>query len=151
MSNNVVQRSGKDRLRYAISFEVLLMMILVPAGAAFFDKPIAEIGVLGAALAGKAMLLNLAYNWVFDQFDARAERISSERSHLGRILHAMGFEITLTITSLPLYVWWLEIGVLDAFLADIFITSFVVGYTYVFTLAYDKAFPLRRLPSSVEV
>ncbi len=143
MSTKVVQRSGMDRLRYAISFELLLMAILIPAGSAFFDKPLAEIGVFAAFLCGKALLLNLVYNWIFDQVDARAGRISSQRSHLGRIFHALGFEISLTITSLPLYVWWLQIGVLDALAADVFITSFVVGYTYLYTLAYDKIFPLR--------
>ncbi|MDF1669706.1 MAG: PACE efflux transporter [Roseovarius sp.] len=142
MSGNVIQRSGKDRLRYTVSFEVLLMTFLIPAGSFVLDKPMAQIGVLGGALALKAMLLNFVYNWVFDQFDARAGRISSQRSHLGRIFHAFGFEFSLTITSLPLYVWWLQIGILEAILADIIITSFVVVYTYGFTLAYDTIFPL---------
>jgi uncharacterized membrane protein len=45
-------RSGKDRLRYTISFELILMLFLIPAGVIFFDKPAASIGVLGVALAG---------------------------------------------------------------------------------------------------
>ncbi len=150
MSDEVVLRSGKDRLRYTISFELLLMAILVPAGAAFFDTPVAEIGVLGGILAGKAMLLNLVYNWLFDKIDARAGRVSSERSHVGRILHAFGFEISLTLTSLPIYIWWLGIGLLDALVTDIVVTSFVVAYTYVFTLAYDRFFPLGRRMSRLE-
>lgn len=144
MSNKVVLRSGKDRLRYAISFELLLMAILVPVGAAFFDKPLAEIGLLGAVLAGKAMLLNLVYNWVFDKIDARAGRIASDRSHFGRILHAIGFETSLVLTSLPIYAWWLGIGLLEALMTDLVVTSFVVAYTYVFTLAYDRLFPLKH-------
>ncbi len=151
MSDKVILRSGKDRLRYAISFELLLMVILVPAGAAFFDKPVAEIGLLGAILAGKAMLLNLVYNWLFDKIDARSGHISSERSHAGRILHAFGFEISLTVTSLPIYIWWLSIGLLDALVTDIVVTSFVVAYTYVFTLAYDSFFPLKRQTYPVKV
>nr|WP_325253626.1 PACE efflux transporter [Amylibacter sp.] len=147
MSENVVQRSGKDRLRYTICFEISLMTILIPAGSFIFDKPIAEFGLFGAFLAGKAMLLNLLYNWGFDQVDARAGRLSSERSHFGRVLHALGFEASLTLTSLPIYVWWLQITVLEALMADIVITTFVVGYTYVFTLAYDKIFPLHRQPA----
>lgn len=146
MTTKVVLRSGKDRLRYAISFEMLLMVFLIPAGAIFFDKPMAEIGALGVALAVKAMLLNLIYNWVFDRIDAKAGRVSSQRSTLGRLLHAVGFELGLVLTSVPLYVWWLQITVLDAFLADLAVTTFIVGYTYVFTLAYDKAFPLLGRP-----
>lgn len=146
MSDKVALRSGKDRLRYTISFELLLMAILVPAGAALFDKPIAEIGVLGAVLAGKAMLLNFFYNWIFDKVDARAGRVASERSHFGRILHAIGFEASLVVTSLPIYAWWLSIGLLEALITDITVTSFVVVYTYVFTLAYDRLFPLKFDP-----
>ncbi|UXX84031.1 PACE efflux transporter [Roseovarius pelagicus] len=137
-----ILRSGRDRLRYTVIFELLLMAMLIPAGAVFFDKPMMDIGVLGAMLSVKAMLLNLVYNWAFDQLDARAGRVSSARSHWGRILHALGFEVSLTITSLPIYVLWLQVSVVDALMADIVITSFVVGYTYVFTLIYDKAFPL---------
>ena len=147
MSEKIVLRSGKDRLRYAISFELLLMVILVPAGAVFFDKPIAEIGALGVILAGKAMLLHLVYNWVFDKIDARAERVASERSHMGRIVHAVGFEVFLVSTSLPIYAWWLGIGLLEALVADVVVTSFVVAYTYLFTLAYDRLFPLHRQTS----
>lgn len=144
MSETVVQRSGKDRLRYTICFEISLMTILIPAGSVIFDKPIAEFGLFGAFLAGKAMVLNLLYNWGFDQVDARAGRVSSQRSHFGRVVHALGFEASLTLTSLPIYVWWLQISLLEAFAADIAITTFVVGYTYVFTLAYDKIFPIHR-------
>lgn len=39
---------------------------------------------------------------------------------------------------------WLKIGVVEALAADIVMTSFVVVYTYVFTLAYDRVFPLVR-------
>ncbi|AKS46132.1 Uncharacterized membrane protein [Octadecabacter temperatus] len=149
MSAKVVLRSGKDRLRYAVSFEFLLMVILVPAGAIFFDKPITEIGVLGIILAVKAMILNLAYNRIFDHFDTKAGRVSSQRSQVGRILHAVGFELMLLISSIPLYAWWLQITLLDAFLTDIVVTTFIVGYTYFFTLGYDKAFPL-PMPSEFE-
>ncbi|WP_340107811.1 PACE efflux transporter [Pikeienuella sp. HZG-20] len=144
MTDQTILRSGRDRLRCTISFEMILMAMLIPAGAAFFDKSLSEIGLLGMALSLKAMVLNLAYNWVFDRIDARSGRISSERSHLGRILHAVGFEFSLIFTSLPIYMLWLKICALEALAADLVVTTFVVGYTYVFTLAYDKAFPLVR-------
>ncbi|MEX0303617.1 MAG: PACE efflux transporter [Leisingera sp.] len=135
-------RTAKDRLRYTISFEIFLMAILVPVGAAFFDKPLSDIGLLGAFLSVKAMLLNLLYNWIFDKADAKAGRVSSDRSALGRLLHATGFEATLLITSLPVYIWWLGLSLLQALATDLTVTSFVVFYTYGFTLAYDRLFPV---------
>ncbi|MGI9514722.1 MAG: chlorhexidine efflux transporter, partial [Anderseniella sp.] len=80
MSQSPAMRTGADRLRYTATFEMTLMVLLVPAGAAFFDKGWADIGVLGLILSVKAMLINLVYNWVFDHVDARADRISSDRS-----------------------------------------------------------------------
>lgn len=150
MTDTAILRSGRDRLRYTITFELLLMTMLIPAGMAFFDKSVMDIGLLGAILSSKAMVLNLIYNWGFDRIDARSGRIASERSHKGRILHAIGFEASLTLTSLPIYMLWLKIGVVEALAADVVVTTFVVAYTYVFTLAYDKAFPIVR-PLAVEV
>jgi len=144
MSQTAVMRTGRDRLRYAITFEASLMVILIPAGAAFFDKGLADIGLLGIILSLKAMLVNLVYNWVFDHVDARANRISSDRSTIGRIIHAAGFETTLMLTSLPIYVWWLQITMLQALMTDVVVTSLVVAYTYAFTLGYDRLFPLVR-------
>ena len=142
MSQSPAMRTGADRLRYTVVFEMTLLVLLVPAGAAFFDKGWADIGALGLILSTKAMLVNLIYNWVFDHVDARANRISSDRSTIGRIVHAVGFELSLVITSLPIYVWWLTLSVLEALMTDLVVTSFVVVYTYLFTLGYDRLFPV---------
>ncbi len=152
MSQSPALRTGADRLRYTVIFEMTLLVLLVPAGAAFFDKGWADIGLLGLILSTKAMLVNLVYNWVFDHIDARANRISSDRSTVGRILHAVGFELTLLVTSLPIYVWWLNITVLEALMTDLVVTSFVVAYTYLFTLGYDRLFPVVpvRVPVKAE-
>ena len=150
MSQTATMRSGRDRLRYTLTFEASLMLMLIPAGAAFFDKGLADIGLLGIILSLKAMLVNLVYNWVFDRFDANANRISSDRSTIGRIMHASGFELSLLITSLPIYVWWLNITLVEALLTDLVVTSLVVFYTYFFTLGYDRLFPVVRLPVPVK-
>ena len=143
MSKTVALRSGKDRLRYSISFEVTLMMFLIPAGAAFLEKSITDIGILGIALSLKALLISLIYNWVFDRLDASRGRVSSDRSFFGRILHAIGFELTLLATSMPIYMWWLDLTLFEALATDLIVTSFVVVYTYFFTLGYDRLFPVQ--------
>lgn len=144
MSQTVALRSGKDRLRYTIAFEAVLAAFLVPAGAVFFDKGVAEIGLLGVVLSLKAVLIGLLYNWVFDRLDARIGQVSSDRSHFGRIVHAIGFELTLLTTSLPIYFWWLNLTILEAVMMDMVVTTFVVAYTYLFTLAYDRLFPVSQ-------
>jgi len=144
MNDAIILRTTRDRFRYTFIFEITLMLVLVPIGAVFFDKPLVDIGLLLLVLSGKAMVWGLFYNWVFDQLEARSGRISSNRSWAWRIVHAIGFEVSLTITSLPIYTLWLNIGILEALTVDIFVTSFVVAYTFAFTLAYDRAFPLTQ-------
>lgn len=90
------------------------------------------------------MLLNLIYNWIFDSFDARAGRVSSDRSVVGRIIHAMGFEAMLILTSVPILIWWLDLSVGQALLMDLMISSFVVLFNLVFTWAYDVIFPVKQ-------
>lgn len=144
MGNTVLLRSGKDRIRYTLLFESSLMALIVPVGAYFFDSSFVNIGLLMAILSVNAMIWNLIYNWAFDLVEARQGRVSSERTWRRRILHAAGFEFLLTLMSLPINAFWLNISPLEALSVNIAVTSFVVVYTYVFTLAYDLAFPLTR-------
>lgn len=150
MTHTVTLRSGKDRLRYSISLEVGIMAFLIPAGAAFFDKTLADIGLIGLVLSLKAVLFGLIYNRVYDHFDARSGRVASDRSQLGRILHALGFEMTLLLSSLPIYTVWLGLTVAEAIATDLVVTTFVVTFTYVFTIAYDRAFPILSHAMAVE-
>ena len=80
MKTNIVIRTGKDRLRYTFLFEMLLIAILAPVGAFVLDRPVFDVGFLAVVLAAKAMIVGLGYNWLFDLWDVRANRIPSERS-----------------------------------------------------------------------
>ena len=144
MKQNIVVRSGKDRLRYTGLFELTLMAILTPVIAVVLKKPMFDVGLIALVLSLKAMFFNLLYNWFFDRFDARAGRIPSERSYAWRIVHAIGFEVGLVFTSLPIVVWWLGLTIWQALLMDLAVTSFVVGYTFLFTLGYDRLFPVSQ-------
>ena len=143
MAQKVKLRSLKDRIRYTVIFETVLLTMLVPAGMIFYDRDILDIGLLGVVLVVKAMVLNIIYNWVFDRLEARTGRVASDRPHKLRIIHAIGVEVTLAITSIPIYTWWLKITVLEAILIDVVVTTFIVGYTYIFTLVYDLVFPIK--------
>ena len=151
MQQNIAIRSGKDRLRYSCLFEVSLILILAPIGALVLDRHLFDIGMLSIVLSLKAMVFNLIYNWVFDLMDVRAGTIPTQRTIIGRLLHAMGFEIGLVLTSLPIVMWWLGLTLLEAFLMDVVITSFVVVYTFGFTWTYDLFYPVKQcamVPSS---
>lgn len=144
MQNKITIRTGRDRLRYTCLFEILLILILAPIGAIIFERHLFDIGLLSLVLSLKAMVLNLIYNWLFDLRDVRAGRIPTQRSVLGRIAHAVGFEAGLVLTSLPIVMWWLGLTLLQAFLMDVVVTSLIVVYTFVFTWSYDFLYPVEQ-------
>ena len=51
-------RSAFDRLRHAISFEVIALILVIPAGAILFDVPLHDFGVVGIVSATLATLWN---------------------------------------------------------------------------------------------
>ena len=48
---------------------------------------------------------------------------------------------------MPIYMWWLGLTILEAVAMDLVVTSFVVVYTYIFTLGYDRVFPVLPHPA----
>lgn len=144
MQQDIAIRTGKDRLRYTSLFEFFLILILAPIGAFVFDRHLFDIGLLSIVLSLKAMVINLIYNWFFDLMDVRAGNIPTRRKISGRILHAVGFEAGLVITSLPIVMWWLGFTLLEALLMDVIVTSCVVVYTFVFTWTYDLFYPVEQ-------
>lgn len=91
MSQNIVIRSGRDRMRYTMIFEATLLALMIPAGALVFERSHTDIGILAIFLSVKAMLINLLYNWLFDRWDVRNGRVPTERSWKGPYSTCFGF------------------------------------------------------------
>jgi len=139
-------RSGLDRLRYALVFEAILIVLMGIAFWAFSDRSFAESGTLAAILSVVALIVALLYNYVLDRVDAHFGRVPTERTTLARIGHAVGFEFLLVVLTLPVIMWWMEWGFWQALMFDIVSIAFVVVYTYLFTLAYDRIYPVVQEP-----
>ena len=134
-------RSACDRLRHAISFEVIALILVIPAGAILFDVPLHDFGVVGIVSATLATLWNLGYNVLFD---LALQRLTGTtlKSRIVRVLHALAFEAGLLMVLLPFIAWYLGISLWDAFVLDIALAAFYLVYSYVFNLIYDTLFPL---------
>ncbi|WP_341204961.1 PACE efflux transporter [uncultured Sulfitobacter sp.] len=134
-------RSAFDRLRHAISFEVIALILVIPAGAILFDVPLHDFGVVGIVSATLATLWNLGYNVLFD---LALQRLTGTtlKSRIVRVLHALVFEAGLLMVLLPFIAWYLGISLWDAFVLDIALAAFYLVYSYVFNLIYDTLFPL---------
>ncbi len=134
-------RSTSDRIRHAISFEIIGLALITPLGAFAFGMPIADIGVVGVASATIATGWNYLYNLGFDHLMQRMT--GGTRKSLGiRVLHAALFEGGLLVALMPLIAWYLGVSLLQAFMMDVSFALFYLVYAFVFNWAYDRIFPL---------
>lgn len=144
MATDIVIRTGLDRLRYALLFEGTLIIILSVLAATFFDRTWLAMGLFSVTLSLIALVVNVFYNYAFDRFDVRYGRIPTERTHGWRLVHAAGFEFSLVLVNMPVIMWWMNWQWWQALALDIAIAFLAVIYTYSFTLAYDRVFPIEQ-------
>jgi len=134
-------RTTRDRIRHAISFEVIGLAIVTPLAAWAFDKPLHDIGIVGFVSATLATGWNYLYNLMFDHAMQRI-RGSTLKTTPIRLLHTVMFEAGLLVVLLPFIAWYLSIGLWEAFLMDVSFAIFYMVYAFVFNWAYDRLFPL---------
>jgi uncharacterized membrane protein len=134
-------RSVSDRIRHAISFEIIGLAIITPLGAVAFGIPIADIGIVGIASATVATVWNYLYNLGFDHAMRRVTG-GTQKSLSLRVLHAVLFEAGLLVALLPLIAWYLGVSLVQAFMMDVSIALFYLVYAFIFNWAYDRVFPL---------
>ncbi len=138
-------RTTADRIRQALSFEAIGLLLVTPLFSWLFDHPLEMIG--GVALAGATAAT--AWNYLFNLgFDTALMRLRGDpRKTLPlRVVHAVLFEATLLLLLLPIFAWWLSISLWQALLMDLSFAGFYVVYAFVFTWGYDRLFPPRLAP-----
>lgn len=134
-------RTGADRLRHTLGFEVVGLLISIPLFTLFTGQPADHLGPLAIGLSLLATGWNYLYNLAVDHWMLR---------HLGRlekrlperVLHALLFELGLLLVALPLTALWLGISLWQALWLDIGFSLFFVVYAFGYNLAYDRLFPL---------
>lgn len=134
-------RDTKDRIRHALSFEIIALVLVTPLGAWAFGLPVAEIGIVAIVSATIATGWNYLYNLLFDHAMLRLAG-HVRKSIAVRIVHAVLFEGGLLLILLPFIAWYLSVSLLEAFLMDVSFAAFYLVYTFVFNWVYDLVFPL---------
>jgi uncharacterized membrane protein len=60
-----------------------------------------------------------------------------------RVVHAAGFELgLLLVTLVPVFAWWLNVGLWQALVMDLWLVVFFLTYTFVFNWVFDHVFGL---------
>lgn len=82
-------------------------------------------------------MYNLGFDHAMQRFAGRTQKTLALR-----IVHAMLFEAGLVAVLMPLIAWYLNIGLVRAFLMDVSFSIFYLVYAFVFNWIYDRLFPL---------
>lgn len=134
-------RTVIDRIRHAISFEIIGLILVTPLGALTFGKPMDDIGVVAFVSATIATAWNYVYNLAFDHMMLRACGDVRKTPAL-RVFHAVLFEAGLLVVLMPFIAWYLGVSLAHAFVMDASFALFYVVYAFVFNWAYDIIFPV---------
>lgn len=134
-------RGFADRVRHAVGFEVIGLVLVTPLGAWFFDHAIYDIGVLSLACATIATVWNYIYNLGFDL--AMRRLCGDTRKSPGlRVFHAVLFESGLLLVLMPLIAWYLGVTLWQALVMDLSFAGFYLVYAFVYNWVYDLVFPI---------
>ncbi|WOE32351.1 MULTISPECIES: chlorhexidine efflux PACE transporter AceI [unclassified Acinetobacter] len=125
---------SKRRIVHALSYEIILLVIIAIALSYIFAIPMEVTGVLGVAMAVTSVLWNMLFNHFFEKFEARRKL---KRTLAVRILHAIGFEGGLMIATIPMIAYALNMSFFDAVLLDFGLTLCILIYTFIFQWCYD--------------
>lgn len=135
----------KRKVVYITLYEIIAITMSTTGLALLSGAGMGHASVAAIAASAIAVIWNLVYNTLFERWEARQAKRG--RSVLRRVAHAIGFEGGLVITLVPLFAWWLEISLWQAFVLDLGLIVFFLVYTFVFNLAFDKIF---GLPASAQ-
>ncbi|AIM20865.1 PACE efflux transporter [Serratia sp. SCBI] len=137
----------KRKLVYVTAYEIIGMAISALGLALLSGHAPSSTGPLAVVITTIAVSWNFIYNYVFEWWESR--QVSRARTLKRRILHAVGFQLTLVVYLIPLIAWWMGITLWQALLLDMALIVIIPCYTFVFNWAFDKLFglPASALPA----
>ena len=125
---------SKRRIIHALSYEIILLIIIALALSFIFQMPMEVTGTLGIAMAVTSVIWNMVFNHFFEKFEAKRHL---KRTVGVRILHAIGFEGGLMLVTIPMVAYAMNMSIGQAILLDLSMTSCILVYTFIFQWCYD--------------
>ncbi|HEJ9124325.1 TPA: PACE efflux transporter [Serratia marcescens] len=137
----------KRKLVYVTAYEIIGMAISALGLALLSGHAPSSTGLLAVVITTIAVSWNFIYNSLFEWWESR--QASRTRTLKRRILHAVGFQLTLVVYLIPLIAWWMGITLWQALLLDMALIVIIPCYTFLFNWAFDKLFglPASALPA----
>lgn len=139
---------SRRRLIHAISYEVILLVIIAIALSFIFSMPLEVTGILGVIMAVISVIWNMIFNHYFEKVE---HKYQWKRTIPVRILHAVGFEGGLMLATIPIIAYMMKMSFIDALILDFGLTMCILVYTFIFQWCYDmveeRFFPDVKLAS----
>ena len=137
-------RTRNDRLRHAIGFELIGLLIAAPLASWATGIHLNHMGPLAIFFSLLATGWNYVYNLGVDKLLLKYQG-HTYKSMWQRVIHTLGFEGGLLLVAMPVMSLWLGISLLEAFVLDLGFVAFYLAYAFVYNLSYDKVFPIHRV------
>lgn len=125
---------SKRRLVHALSYEIILLIIIAMALSFIFEVPMETTGSLGIAMAVTSVLWNMLFNHYFEKAE---QKYKFKRTIPMRIVHAIGFEGGLMLATIPMVAYAMQMTLLEAVILDFSMTMCILVYTFIFQWCYD--------------
>ena len=94
------------RIVHALSYEIILLVIIAIALSYIFQLPMEVTGTLGVAMAVTSVVWNMLFNHYFEKIEAKHQL---KRTIKVRIAHAIGFEGGLMLATIPMVAYALSL------------------------------------------
>lgn len=128
------------RVLYVTLYELIAIAVATAGLAQLSGQGAGHSSVVAVAASAIAVLWNVVFNWAFERWESR--QTVRGRSVARRVAHAIGFEGGLVFTLVPLFAWWFNVSLWQAFVMDLALIVFFLCYTFVFNWVFDQVFGL---------
>lgn len=128
------KKSIAERLFQAALLEILAVVLCTPLFAWIMGTPLEQMGALAITSSVVSALWIALFNFGTDKLRAR---LGIAAGVAWRSAHAIAYEATLFVFTVPLAMWWLKINLHQAVLLDIGLVLFFIPYTYLYHWGYD--------------
>ncbi|MDR0226917.1 MAG: PACE efflux transporter [Burkholderiaceae bacterium] len=145
-------KKGLQGPQRRVVFVTLYELIAIVASSLLFmalGQNAGHSGGMAVAASTLAIVWNLSFNWLFEQWEARQS--VKGRSVLRRVVHALCFEGGLALVLIPLMAWWFGVSLWEATVMEAGLLVFFLVYTYVFNWCFDHVFGLPASASTAAV
>ncbi|MCM2129858.1 PACE efflux transporter [Larsenimonas rhizosphaerae] len=134
-------RTTLDRIRHALMFEIIGLLIVMPLGHLLFSLSVGHMGMVGVISVVVATVWNYFYNLGVDHALKRL-RGHVHKTVLMRVAHSICFELGLICVLLPLIALYLGQTLTEAAPLVTSLAVFYVAYALIFNWVYDVIFPI---------